>query len=188
MKTRASVLILVILLAVAPTFAAKVAVDYDRDYTKKVETFQWKDPEKGETNSLMHQRVVNAIKHELTNRGLVEVQSSPDIQVTYYSSSKEQVNFNTTSVGYGYPRGWYGGYGGYYGGMGTSTTTVSTWEIGTLVIDAWDAESQKLIWRGTAEATVSSNPQKNEKKINKAVQKIFRKWDSIRKKNAKKKK
>ena len=65
-------------------------------------------------------------------------------------------------------------YGGYYGGVSTSTTTVSTWQIGTLVIDAWDGESKDLIWRGTAEETISPNPQKMEKKINKAVAKLFK--------------
>ncbi len=189
MKRYVARAIVVALLATAPSYAAKVYIDYDDNYSKKVKSFKWVQPEEFEEDPLMHQRVVNAIKHYLTDRGLTEVESDPDIYITYHSDSKEQVNINTSHFGYGYPSGWYGGYhGGYHGGMGSSTTTVSTWTIGTLIIDAWDAETEKLIWRGMAEETVSKNPQKNEKKINKAVDKLFKKWDKIKKKNAKKKK
>ena len=74
------------------------------------------------------------------------------------------------------------GMGGYYGrpgwggGMGTTQTTVSSVTRGTLMVDIIDARAKRLIFRGTATDTMSDNPQKNEKKINKAVEKIFNKY------------
>ena len=183
---------LMVLVAASQSLAAKVNIDYDDSYTKKVTTYQWVQSKQGAKSPLMDQRIVNAINHQLTDRGLSEVDTDPDIYVTYHASAREQLNIHTDNFGYGYPTTWHGGYGGgyyhggYYGGVGTSTTTVSRWQIGTLVIDAWDGEDKDLIWRGTAEGTISSNPQKMERRINKAVNKLFKKWDKIRKKNAKK--
>ncbi len=175
--------ILLILVAAAPAMALDLNIDYDKEYSRKVHSFQWVQPKEFEENPLMHQRIVNAIKHELTNRGLAEVESDPDIYVTYHSSSREEVNIDTTHFGYGYPTTWHSGY---YGSMATSaTTTVSTWHIGTLVIDAWDGESKNLIWRGIAEDTLSPKPEKMEMIINRAVEKLFKKWDKIKKENAK---
>ena len=89
----------------------------------------------------MHSRIVNAIEHYLSMGGLREVSKddSPDIFVTYHTSTKEQMSLNTTNWGYGYPGGWYGGGWGYGGAsFGTSSTTVSTYQVGTLVVDAWN--------------------------------------------------
>ena len=51
---------------------------------------------------------------------------------------------------------------------------------GTLIVDAWDRERQELVWRGIATAAVSSNPDKNDKKIEKALKKIMKKWDEAK--------
>jgi hypothetical protein len=66
--------------------------------------------------------------------------------------------------------GWY--WSGF--GDGIATTTVSTTPIGTLVIDIFDAPSKKLIWRGKATETLSDKPDKNEKKLEKAVEEMFK--------------
>ena len=85
--------------------------------------------------------------------------------------------------------GYYGRYGSYgYGGygVGTTSTTVSTYETGTLVVDVWDAETEQLIWRGTAAGiTVSDNPNKMAKRITKAIRKIVSEWDKTKARDAK---
>ena len=45
-----------------------------------------------------------------------------------------------------------------------------------MVIDIWDARTKELVWRGTATDTVSDNPQKNEKKLKKAMEKLFKRY------------
>jgi hypothetical protein len=72
--------------------------------------------------------------------------------------------------------------------MGTSTTSVSTYQKGTLVVDVWDAKSETLVWRGMASNIVlTQNPEKMHKKIDKALKKMMDKWEKIKKKMAKEK-
>ena len=60
-------------------------------------------------------------------------------------------------------------------GMGSSTTTVSTFVEGTLIVDLFDASTKKLVWRGIATDTLSDTPAKNAEKIQKATKKMFEK-------------
>jgi len=184
-------LILALAVTAAPAFAQKVFIDYDREYDMdSIKTFSWaKTPEtsvEGES-PLMHSRIVNAVEHYLTAGGLREVDSDPDVYVTYHTSTKEEMSLNTSYYGYGYPGGWgWGGYYGGYGGFSGSNTTVSTYELGTLVVDAWDRKTEKLVWRGTAtNMTISPNPEKMGKKIDKALAKIVKKSQSMQEKNKK---
>ena len=55
-----------------------------------------------------------------------------------------------------------------------ATTTVENIPIGTLVVDMFDTPTKKLIWRGTATDALSDKPEKNEKKLEKAVEEMFK--------------
>ena len=58
----------------------------------------------------------------------------------------------------------------------TTTTTVRRYTQGTLVIDIWDTRTNDLLWRGTVTDIISDNPEKNEKKMKKAMEKLFKKY------------
>ena len=58
-------------------------------------------------------------------------------------------------------------------GDGIATTTVEHVEVGTLVVDIFDTPTKNLIWRGVASDVLSSKPDKNEKKLEKAVKEMF---------------
>ena len=61
-----------------------------------------------------------------------------------------------------------------FGGFGEATTTVETYKVGTLVVvDIFDANSKKLIWRGSVSDTLSNNSDKNIKELDKGVNKMF---------------
>jgi hypothetical protein len=63
------------------------------------------------------------------------------------------------------------------GGMGmggTSSTTVSEYTVGTLVVDIFNAKSKQLLFRGTASDEISDKAEKNEKKLAKASDKMFK--------------
>jgi len=181
-------IVAVLLLVAAPCFAQKVQIDYDQGYDfSKIKTFSWYKTEEtslAQQSPLTHSRVVNGIEHYLSEGGLIEVESDPDVYVTYHTSSQEEVSFNTTSFGYGYPGSWYwgGGWGGMGGmgmggmGMGTSTTSVNTYETGTLIIDIWDAKKKEMVWRGSMSATIPAKPQKLDKKIDSGLRKLVEKW------------
>jgi len=38
----------------------------------------------------------------------------------------------------------------------------------------YDAQNKQLIWRGTAQDTLSEKPEKNENKLDKATEKMFK--------------
>ena len=179
-------LIAALLLTAAPAFAQKVYVDYDSNYDAAgVGSFAWAETSEtsvAHSNRLLHSRIVNGIEYYLTLAGAHEDESDPDVYVTYHTSTEKKVVIDTDFYGYGYPSGW--GYYGRpfpYGVYGASTTTVRTYDRGTLIVDIWDAATDKLIWRGTAiNITVTPDPAKMERRIDKALKKMVDKWQKIK--------
>ena len=139
-------------------------------------TFKYRDSENSVAVSspLVHRRIVNAIKQGMTSSGLTEVAEDPDVFVTYYGSADQQTHFHTTYSGVDT---WSGSSRNRHRtgfGVTTSTTRPTTVAQGTLVIDVWDASRNEMIWRGVATSTLSSNPERNTKTIQRAVEKAFR--------------
>ena len=172
----------VLLTAVAfPAAAQQVHIDYDRAARLTTyKTFGWADtPETSvaDISQMMHDRIKKAIIDTISYGRLKYVDSDPDLFVTYHTSAKDQLRVNTASFGVSYPGSW--GWDPYWGGA-YSATSVSTYTEGTLIIDIWDAREKTLIWRGSATAVVSQNPEKNAKKIDKAVTKIAKKWQKMK--------
>jgi len=90
----------------------------------------------------------------------------------------KQKDISTYSSGYG---GGYGAYGwGYGGGWGGTTTSTQVRDIlvGTLVIDLADAKKGQVIWRGMGvkEVDTQAKPEKRDKSISSAVNKIFKNY------------
>jgi hypothetical protein len=65
-------------------------------------------------------------------------------------------------------------------GWGAANETVNTLTVGTLVIDIWDAEAKRAVWRGIANGVVPSTPEKGLKKIDAALDKLVEKWHTMR--------
>ena len=168
-----------LLLAAAPVMA-QVHIDYDTTYQRSgIKTYAWL--EQADTtlltvNPLMHTRVVSGIESQLNARGLKKVTENPDVYVTYHTSSKEELSVNTTSFGYGYPSSMYWDpyWGGAYGG--SSSTSVTSYTRGTLVLDILDAKTKKLVWRASGTDTVSDNPETTAKRIDKLLKKMSDRW------------
>jgi hypothetical protein len=148
------------------TFAQKVTTDYSKtaDFTQ-YKTFMWiKEPKT--TDPLMRERVINGVNSALAAKGLQLVTSNADLCIAAHNATKEERSLNTFYNGFG--GGWRWG-----GGFGSATTTVNTYEVGTLVVDIFDSRTKDAIWRGTSSKTLSDNPQKNADNLNKAVVKMF---------------
>ena len=149
------------------TFAQKVTLDYNKstDFAG-YKTFMWiKEPKT--SDPLMRQRVIDDVNAALASKGLRLVTSNADLCIAGHEATKQERTLNTFYDGFG--GGWRWG-----GGFGSSTTTVSTYKVGTLIVDIFDAATKDAIWRGTASDTLSSNPQKNAENLNKAVEKMFK--------------
>jgi uncharacterized protein DUF4136 len=165
---------LALLLCSAPSFALTVYLDYDKDYDfSKIQTYQWVMSNNIAQNPIVHQRIVNAINYQLGTRGKRQVESDGDVLLTYYANSREDITLNTTDVA---PPGWYTHT--YYG---TAMSGQKVARVGTLIVEATDPKTHKLVWRGTAEDTVKADPEKIDKTINKALEKMAKEWDKLRK-------
>ena len=158
-------------------FAQKVRVDYDHGANfAKYHTYTWgKTQASPEINQLMEQRIVAEIDENLARCGLKRVETGGDLIVTYQAAVKQHMEFTTfgDGGGWGWGPGWGYGYG--YGG-GISTTTEKEIPVGTIVVDLLDPQAKQLIFRGTATETLSSKPEKNTKKMSKAMGKMFEKY------------
>jgi hypothetical protein len=148
-------------------FAQKVTTDYDKraDFGQ-YKTFMWiKEPKT--SNPLTRQRVIDDVNSALAARDLRLVTSNADLCIAAHAATQQERTLNTFYNGFG--GGWRWG-----GGFGSATTMVDTYEVGTLVVDIFDARTKEAIWRGTATKTLSGNPEKNADNLNKAVVKMFK--------------
>jgi len=166
------------LLAPAVLLAQKTSYDYEKtaDFAS-FKTYAHKDGTKV-GQPLIDDRIVAAIDAEMAAKGFTKSEAKPDVYVVYHVAFDKQKDISTFSSGYagGYgPYGW--GYGGGWGG-GTTSTQVRDILVGTLVVDIADAKKGQLAWRGMGvkEVQTQANPEKRDKSITSAVQKIFKNY------------
>ncbi len=149
-------------------------------------TYSWVSP-KGQENSFYGQFVRPNVDQELQKKGLTKMpQSQPhDLDVVYNFVTQEVMDSTTTSDGFGWGGGpWggvWGGWGGWGGwGMGMdmgpdfSTTEERPRTMGILSVDLVDDKHKQLVWRGQATEDSVSNSQKgDENQVKKSVDKMF---------------
>jgi hypothetical protein len=157
-----------VLMLPAVASAQKVNVDFDPSANfAKYKTYAWTEGTPS-PNPLGDQRTHESVDQQMAAKGLTKATSNPDIVIATHVVAKEEKEL--ISTGYGYGAGYY-----RYGG-GMTTTSVQTYIQGTLVLDVYDAATKKLVWRGTASDTVSDKAEKNTKKVNKALEKMFKEF------------
>jgi hypothetical protein len=171
---RNTLMIVVLTMLAAAAGQAKITVDYDdsADFSG-YKTFAWR---KGTpvANELAEKRIRAAVERELEAKGFAKVEGAADFYVVTHASVEGQKQIDVYSLGYGgYEwRGWqrWRGYPRY----GRSTVNVREIEVGTLLVDLLDGESEELVWRALGTGTVPQKPEKAEKRINKVTAKMFR--------------
>ena len=164
----------------------KVKFDYDKsiDFTKfkTYEYYGWSENSDKILNQFDKDRIEKAFGQEFKKRDMKFVESNGDLVVTLYivNEKKTETSATTTSMGGAYGGYGYGGYYGYgpgYGwGMGHSTTTYNTYDynVGTLIIDVYDAKEKRLIWESIGSKTIDENPQTRDESIPKSVEAIMK--------------
>jgi hypothetical protein len=167
-----AVCIAISLFALTPVFAQHVETDFDHQANfSQYKTYSWEEIKPA--NSLWDSRIKNAVDGQLSAKGWTQVASGGDVAVVAIKTTQTQRTLQTFYDGFGGGWGWrrFGG-----GGFGESQTTEQDYKDGTLVIDLYDAKTKMLIWRGSAEDTLSSKADKNEKNLDKGVEKMFKKF------------
>ncbi len=159
-----SISIAMLFFLTAASFAQHVKTDYDRAVNfAQYKTYSW---EKVDTQDpLWVDRIKSAVDADLAAKGWTQVPSNGDISLVAMGTTQDRQTLNT----------FYNGFGGgwRWGGFGDSTTTVDHYKVGTLVLDMFDTQTKKLVWRGSSSDTVSNKTDKNIKNLDKGVQKMF---------------
>ena len=187
-RTLGIVIAIAVCLVATPAAAQKVWVDYSplADFGS-YKTFAWTETPKAsiyDNNPLNHSRIKHAVAYYLVKGGMIEDNENPDLYVTYHGEIDTEFSINASAIGYGFPSDWT--WDPYWGtAAGTMTTTPVEHKAGTLVIDIWDAKTQKIIWRGSMTGTLVQNPQKGAKKIDQGIEKMVKKWRKMRAKELK---
>jgi Domain of unknown function (DUF4136) len=151
-------------------FAQQVKTDFDHQANfSQYKTYSWQEIKPA--NSLWDARIKSAVDAQLAAKGWTQVDSGGDVAIVAIKTSQTERTLQTFYDGMGGGWRWRG-----FGGFGESTTTEQDYKEGTLVVDLYDAKTKQLIWRGSAEDTVSNKPEKNEKNLNKGVAKMFKKF------------
>jgi hypothetical protein len=152
----------VFLLAVAAR-ADRVTSDYDHSVDfSKYKTFMWV-PGPDTNEPFMKDRIMKSVTEKLQLRGLRQVNEGADLAVGANLATEERHTWET----------YYSG-GDWGWGPSWATTEERTYEVGTITVDLFDAQSHKVIWQGVGVDKVSSKPEKQTRETDKQIEKMFR--------------
>jgi hypothetical protein len=168
----------VALIALSGCSTVKVTADYDRSTPfRNYTTYAVEPPANVPALSPSADSAFrDSLRENLAARGIREIAPAgkPELAVVPHARLQQKYSVQQyTQWGYG-PGVWpyYGGHYGVWADAPYTYNTITSYTEGTLILDFVDTSSQKLVFRGVATATVSSDTQSNAKKIREAVKKI----------------
>jgi Domain of unknown function (DUF4136) len=153
------------LLWTTTAWAQDVSYDYDKSVNfGALKTYAWA-PDGNIQDELTHKRIVAAVDAQLATKGLrkVEAGATPDVVVVYKAGVRQELQVN--------------GYGAYRLNRWNSAR-VEQVPVGALMVELLNAKTKDVLWRGiaTKDLDVDASPEKREKNINKAAEKLFKNY------------
>jgi hypothetical protein len=134
----------------------------------KFHTYKWIGIGGGaHPNQIVDAQIKQSVDSQLASKGLTKVQGDKaDLYIGYQTAVDKERQWNAFGTGGGIR----------WGGMGTATSTAIS--VGTLVLDIYDPTTKQLVWTGTATKTLdpSSNQQKNQQRLDKAMAKLLKNY------------
>jgi hypothetical protein len=165
MRRQASLLLIATLGAYLSLAGVKTDYDHKADLNR-YKSYSWISA-KG-SNDLWSDRIMQAVDGQLAAKGWTKVAAGGDATVSAFGRTENEQTIQTYYDGFGGGWGWRG-----FGGLAETTTTVENTPVGSLTVDLFDGQTKHLVWRGTSTETLSSKPDKNEKKLEKSVEEMF---------------
>jgi len=166
MKTRFVISAMLAFAMCGTAIGQQVSVNYNHNANfSQYHTYAWGSNNKNAIqNSILAQVAQQDIENAMASKGLQKVDESqnPDLILTASGGEREQTSYNAWGM-----RGIGGGMGGI--------TPEQNYET-TMVVSLYDTKQKELVWRGVAENTLSNNGNKNQKNVEKAVEKMFKQW------------
>jgi Domain of unknown function (DUF4136) len=143
-----------------------VSVNYNHSQSfSQYHTYAWGSNNANQIqNSILAQVAQQDIDTALQAKGLQKVQESqkPDLILTVSGGLKQQTSYTAWGMR---------GIGGGMGGISPQQNVE-----GTMIVDLYDAKTQSLVWRGIGQDTLTSNGNKNQQIVQRAIQKMFKQW------------
>ncbi|AGA78817.1 DUF4136 domain-containing protein [Echinicola vietnamensis] len=177
------VLFSVVVILISSHFvAAQVKSDHDKetDFSMyKTYSFEgWQKNSDQQLNEFDKKRILQALKSEFEARGMVHSEDNADAKIALYVVLDQKTSttaYTDFMGGYGYGPRWGWGLGA---GNVTATTTYSDddYTEGTLVVDMYDVDSDKLVWQGILTSRVTEKPEKRDRTIPKNIKKLMKKF------------
>ncbi len=157
--------IAIVTLLIAPVAVLAQKVNTDSDPTApfaSYRTYAWTAGTPA-ANPFAEDRIHAAVEQQLAAKGFTK-SDTPDVMVATLVATEDRQELVANGFGGGFL------FGGY------ATASVRTYVQGTLVVDLYDAHTKQLVWRGTGTDTMSSKSEKNTKKVDKALAKMFERY------------
>jgi Domain of unknown function (DUF4136) len=135
----------------------------------KYHSYKWIIIEGGShPNQIVDAQIKQAVDAQLGAKGLTKTEDEKaDLYVGYQIAVDQEKQWNAYGMG-----------GFRWGGGGMATAQQSTISIGSLVLDMYQPGTKELVWTGTATKTIepSSNQEKNQKNLDKAMAKLLKNY------------
>jgi Domain of unknown function (DUF4136) len=166
MKKTVVYVMFLVSLASSALLAQQVSVNYNHNASfSQYHTYAWGSNNRNQIqNSVLAQVAKQDIEAATQQKGLQKVDESqnPDIILTASGGEREQTSYNA----WGMRR-----IGGGMGGISPQQNIEST-----MVVCLYDVKQKELVWRGMAQDILNNNVNKNQKNVEKAVEKMFKQW------------
>ena len=158
--------------------SVRVATDYDPQVNfGQYETFAFFKPgiDKAEISDLDKKRILRAIEEEMLQKGFTKSED-PDLLVSIFTKTKENINIYNNNYGYGYGWGWHPWY------WGAGYNTVNSTTEGTLYVDLIDADEKQLVWQGMGTAALDMDLEVDERqeRISEIVDEIMQEYPPLK--------
>jgi len=166
-KLFSSALVVTVLLLTAGTLIAQ-DVRYNfmpRTDFSKYRTYKWVNIGGAHPDQIMDAEIKQSVDSQLASRGMTKTDSDKaDLYIGYQSTVDQETQWDA--------------WGSRTFGMGMGSWTSSTISVGTLVLDMYDPASKELVWTGRATKTIdpSSNHEKNQQRLDKAIAKLLKNY------------
>lgn len=158
--------------------AQKITTDFDpaADFSWQ-RTYAWGEGIAAK-NPAINQKIIAAVEAQLAAKGLTKAAdaNSADLLVAYQAATIMDMDVTTYTTGV-----WAPGYGTWPTSRGMAHTEVAQIRKGQLIVDIADVKTKKFLWRGIAGGSVSDDPEKVSKGLDKVLAKMFKDYPPRRK-------
>jgi hypothetical protein len=139
--------------------ALKIATDCDpAAHFDTYRTYKWTDGTPS-PDTVGEQHVHNMVDARLAAKAFTQIDSNPDVYVSTHVITQQPKEL----VASGFAPWRFGG----------GTVSVDTYVNGTLVVDLYDAQTRRMVWRGVGIGAASDKASKNTEKIERVLTPMY---------------